>query len=231
MSQNHRKNVLAIGVTPREFEHVAPFLARGEFDVDRFPTGAGALELTNRVPIAVLLVRYPLPDLEVTEFLDEIRRPESPCRQSPVLLLAGRERLGEAEAYIGRGANRVVDIDKDQPEIQGVVSSLLDVAPRKSARFLARLEIKLGGAKDMILCQTENFSGTGMLIKTERRYDLGTKLGFEFTLEEDHRPVAGVAEVVRHTLIGRDQVGGIGVRFLEFEGDSQRRFDAFLQRL
>lgn len=82
----------------------------------------------------------------------------------------------------------------------------------------------------MILCQTENFSGTGMLIKTERRYDVGTRLGFEFSLGDD-RPIHGVAEVVRHTLIGRDQVGGIGVRFLSFAGDSQRRFEAFLQRL
>lgn len=231
MSQNHRRNVLAIGVTPKEFDHVAPFLGRDEFDVDRFPTGTGALELTTQVVIAVLLVRYPLPDLEVAEFLDQIRRPESPCRQSPVLLLATEQRLDEAVTYIGRGANRVIDIETEQPEIQRIVSGLLDVAPRKAARFLARLEIKLGGAKDMILCQTENFSGTGMLIKTERRYDVGTRLGFEFSLGDDQRSITGVAEVVRHTLLGRDEVGGIGVRFLSFAGDSQRRFEAFLQRL
>ncbi len=231
MSDNHRKNVLAIGVTPEEFDHVAPFLGRGEFDVDRFPTGTGALEITTRVSIAVLLVRYPLPDLEIADFLDRIRQPESPCRRSPVLLLTGGERIEEASAYIGRGANRVVDIETAQPEIQQELSGLLDVAPRKAARFLARLEIKLGGAKDMILCQTENFSGTGMLIKTERRYEVGTQLGFEFSLEDDHRPITGVAEVVRHTLIGRDEVGGIGVRFLSFAGDSQRRFESFLERL
>ena len=46
MSQSKRRNVLAIGVDPEEFARVAPFLGRDAFDVDRFPSGSGALELT-----------------------------------------------------------------------------------------------------------------------------------------------------------------------------------------
>ncbi len=225
------RNVLAIGVTTEEFARVAPFLGRDDFDVDRFPSGAGALELTAHVVIEVLLVRYPLPDLELTEFLGTVRRDDSPCQRSPIVLLTLADKLEEAEKFIGRGANRAVDIETAEAEIQATISELVAVAPRKAGRFLARLEIRLGGAKDMILCQTENLSGSGMLIKTERRYDLGTRLNFEFTLSNDPRPVGGVAEVVRHTLIGRDKVGGIGVRFLSFAGDSQRRFESFIKRL
>ncbi len=231
MPENKRRNVLAIGVDPEEFARVAPFLAREAFDVDRFPSGSGALELTGQVAIEVLLVRYPLPDLELDRFLGEIRRLGSPCLRSPIVVLTTADRVAEAGAYIGRGANRVIDIDTAESEIQDTISALLAVAPRKAARFLARLEIKLGGAKDMILCQTENLSGTGMLIRTDRRYEIGTEIHFEFTLPNDARPVAGFAEVVRHTMIGRDQVGGIGVRFRSFAGDSQRRFESFLQRL
>lgn len=58
---------------------------------------------------------------------------------------------------------------------------------------MTRLEIKLGGAKDMILCQTENLSGSGMLIKTDRRYDVGTQINFEYSLPNDPRPISGVA--------------------------------------
>ena len=119
---------------------------------------------------------------------------------------------------------------QDQLELALLALSLA-VAPRKEARFLARLEIKLGGAKDMILCQTENLSASGMLIKTERRYDKGTRIDFEFSLPDDARPIVGVAEVMRHTMVGRDKVGGIGVRFLSFGGDSQRRFEAYQQQL
>ena len=220
-----------IGVSAEDFGRVAPFLARDAFDVDRFPSGSGALELIAHVAIEVLLVRYPLPDMDLGVFLQAARQPDSQCHRSPILLLAESSDSSEAETYIGRGANRVLQLEAAEEELQSTVSGLLEVAPRKDARFLARMEIKLGGAKDMIHCQTENLSASGMLIRTERRYEKGTKIEFEFSLPDDPRPVVGVAETVRHTMVGRDQVGGIGVRFLSFGGDSQRRFEAYLKRL
>ena len=90
---------------------------------------------------------------------------------------------------------------------------------------------RLGGARDMILCQTENISSSGMLIKTDKRYEVGAEIEFEFTLPNDERPISGRAAIVRHTQIGRDQVGGVGLRFLSFSGDSQRRFQWFLYKL
>ncbi len=226
----NRRNVLVIGVDPEEFGRVAPFLARDAFDVDRFPSGTGALELIAHVKIEVLLVRYPLPDMDLGVFLQAARQPESHCNRSPILLLSEATECTEAETYIGRGANRVLDLAAAEDDLQGAISNLLAVAPRKDARFLARMEIKLGGAKDMILCQTENLSASGMLIRTERRYEKGTRIDFEFTLPDDPRPIVGVAETMRHTMVGRDDVGGIGVRFLTFGGDSQRRFETYLQR-
>ncbi len=226
-----RRNVLVIGVSPEEFGRVAPFLGRNAFDVDRFPSGSGALELTAYVSIEVLMVRYPLPDMDLGVFLQAVRQPASKCLTSPILILADATASAEAKVYIGRGANRVLHVEQAEDELQATVSSLLAVAPRKDARFLARMEIKIGGAKDMILCQTENLSASGMLIRTERRYDKGTKIEFEFSLPDDARPIVGVAEVVRHTMVGRDQVGGIGVCFLSFSGDSQRRFETFVINL
>lgn len=228
-----RRNVLIIGVSQEEFARVAPFLERSDFDVDRFPSGIGAIELTRHVGIEVLVVRFPLPDLELADFLGHIRQPSNPCLHSPVVLLANPDRLTEAQDYIGRGANRALDIESPHSiqAIQDTLSNLLHVAPRKAARFLARLEIKLGGAKDMILCQTENLSMTGMLIKTDRRYESGTRIDFEFSLPNDTRPISGIAEIVRHTMIGRDRVGGVGLRFLSFYQDSQDRFQRYLDSL
>ncbi len=226
-----RRNVLVIGVSPEEFGRVAPFLARDAFDVDRFPSGTGALELTAHVSIEVLLVRYPLPDMDLGVFLQAVRQPDSRCLASPILILADAAAATEAGAYIGRGANRVLHLESAEDDLQATVSSLLAVAPRKDARFLARMEIKLGGAKDMILCQTENLSASGILIKTERRYEKGTRIDFEFSLPDDIRPISGVAEVVRQTMVGRDKVGGIGMRFLSFAGDSQRRYESYVKHL
>lgn len=230
MTSRPKRNVLVVGVNTEEFSRVAPFLGRDDFEIDRFPSGAGLIELTQHVPVEVLIVRYPLPDMDLAAFLTAVRHPDNRSRHASLVLLAERSQADDARRYIGRGANRVVVIGESEDQIQQVVSGLLNVAPRKSARFLARLEIKVGGAKDMMLCQTENVSATGMLIRIDQRYELGTEIHFEINLAGDPRPVSGVAEVVRHTQIGRDDVGGIGVVFRSFTGDSQRRFDAWRER-
>ena len=230
MTSNKRRNVLVVGVDREEFNRVAPFLDRDSFELDRFPSAQGALELIAHVPFEVLVVRFPPPDIELERFLGEVRAEGRPCQRSPLLLLADETSENEAQRYIGRGANRVVTLGDSEGEIQTIMSSLLNVAPRKAARFLTRLQVKLGGARDMILCQTENISASGMLIQTDKRYEKGTKIELEFTLPDDHRPIVGVAEVMRATTIGREEIAGLGVRFLSFSGDSQRRYLAFLQR-
>ena len=224
------RNILMVGVSTEEFDRVAPFLDRDGFDVDRFPSAGGALELLAAVPFEVVIVRFPLLDMALDGFLDAVRSEGSPCRSAPLVLLAA-ERMIEAESFIGHGANRVVSLEDSEASIQLGVSSLLNVAPRKSARFVARLEVKLGGAKDMMMCETENISETGILVVTDRRYEVGTKINIELVVGGDPRPIVAVAEVVRHTVTGRDGISGLGMRFLSFAGDSQRRFQAFLSHL
>ncbi|MEM8963044.1 MAG: PilZ domain-containing protein [Acidobacteriota bacterium] len=211
-----------------EFARVAPFLDRDSFEVDRFPSAEGSLELISQVPFEALLVRYPPPDIRIDRFLGAVRGERSPCRTAPVVLLADERVQGDAERWIGHGANRVLSLGGLENDIQRTLSTLLNVAPRKDARFIIRLEVRVGDSHDMIMCQTENVSASGMLIRTDERYAKGTQIELEFTLPQDPRPVRVVAEVMRVTTIGREEVSGIGVRFLSFSGDSQRRFIMFL---
>jgi len=224
------RNILVVGVSADEFARVAPFLNRNGFDVDRFPGAEGALELLAEVAFEAVVVRFPLLDMALDQFLGTVRMAGSPCRHAPLVLLAAEDGQ-DAEAYIGHGANRVVQLEASRSSIQTEVSSLLNVAPRKSARFMTRLEVSLGGAKDMLQCQTANISETGILLITDHRYERGTEVNLEIGLGGDPRPIVAVAEVVRRTLVGRDQVSGLGLRFLSFAGDSQRRFQAFLRKL
>src|SRR5436190_1714106 len=102
-----RRTVLVVNVDEALFLKVAPLLNRQDFELDRFPRAAAALDLVAHVPLDVLLVRFPLPDVSLQQFLDAVRAETSPCRQSPLLLLAAPDLLGEAEQWIGRGANRL----------------------------------------------------------------------------------------------------------------------------
>ncbi len=225
-----RRRVLTVGLGVEEFVQVAPCLDSQHFDVDRFPTTRGALELVACHVIDVLLVRFALHDASLRAFLQAVRDKSSPCRHSPLVLLARGDELPEARRYLGRGANRVLDLDGDRQKLQDTVARLLRVAPRKNCEFIAQLEIKNGHSRDWVLCRSLNGSATGVLLETDRRIPTGTLVNFEFTLPAIAKPVTGRGEVIRHTLAERESTHGIGLRFLSFGKDSQRFYEQYLKR-
>jgi CheY-like chemotaxis protein len=226
-----KRSVLVVNVEPELFAKLAPLLDRSEFEVDRFPRAVGALELVARVPLDVLLVGYPLPDLPLQELLDAVRGESSPCRQSPLLLIAHREEVPAAEHFIGRGANRVVAAEEPPAELQGEISRLLAVAPRSSLRMMVRMVVNIGEGAALEMAQSENLSETGMLVRTGEVYPLGSRLSFEFHLGGGQLPIRGEGRVVRHTLPGREGgVRGVGVRFVSFERDGLLRLQRALRQ-
>lgn len=225
-----RRSVLVVNVDAELYEKVAPLLNRTEFEVDRFPRASAALDLVGRIPVDVLLVGYPLPDVAVQQFLDAIRSESSPCRQSPLLLLAHREQLAEARRFVGRGANRVVAVEESAERLQAEVSKLLAVAPRSSLRLMVRMLVNIGEGATLEMAQSENLSETGMLVHTGEVYPLGSRLNFEFHLGGDRLPIRGEGEVARHTTPGREQVRGMGIRFVSFERDGLIRLQRYLRQ-
>jgi CheY-like chemotaxis protein len=224
-----RRSVLVVNVDQELFDKVAPLLNRTEFEVDRFPRARVALDLVARVPLDVLLVGYPLPDVDTQELLDAVRADSSPCRQSPLLLLAPRELLAEAGRFVGRGANRVVAVDESAERLQDEISRLLAVAPRSSLRLMVRMLVNIGEGAALEMAQSENLSETGMLVRTGEVYSLGSRLTFEFHLGANQLPVRGEGEVTRQTTPGREQVRGVGIRFVSFERDGLVRLQRYLR--
>ncbi len=227
MQQDGKRRILTVGLSIEEYARIALVFDEAVFEVDRFPGGQGALELIARARVEVLLVRYPLPDMVLPPFLQTVRH--GPCRRSPVLLLADGERCREAARHLGRGANRVLSLDSSPGALHSTLSSLLDVAPRKSRHFIAQLRFKSGDDEDWILCRSENSSASGVLLATDRRLPRGTRVDFELTLPTVERPVIGQAEITRLTIPGRERVKGMGMRFLSFAGDSQEVYEDYLR--
>jgi CheY-like chemotaxis protein len=230
-SAAERRNILVVNVGSNEFTKIAPLLERSHFDVDRFPRAGSALELLSLVPFNVLIAGYPLPDIDAQEFLDAVRSSRCPSRRSPVLLLTPEAQLDEATVFIGRGANRVVAVEKPGEELQRNISELLAVSPRRDVRAMVRMGVSLSSGKALEMGQTVNISRTGMLLVTEQQYPLGTNLSFEFHVDDDGRPIRGQAEVVRHTTPDRESSSGIGIRFTDLDRDSEQRLYQYLEKL
>ncbi len=225
----NKRNLLVVGVDTTTFDKVSPLFEPAEWEVDRFPRGTAALELLTLVPFSALIVRYPLPDTSLQEFLDALRSEASKCRQTPLVVLTEDELIDEARFYIGKGANRALSINQTAERLQKEVASLLRVAPRLAMRFMANLQVQLADGPSMAMVQTENLSTTGMLVRSTEFFPLGSQVNFEFSLPGDNQPVRGEARVVRHTTGGRESVRGVGMVFVEFQADGEARFHDYLE--
>lgn len=224
------RRILAVGMEPELYGRIEALLNRSYFEVDRVPRGESASELCAVIPFDLMLVRFPLPDIPVDNLLAAVRIPGSPCAGSQVLLLADAARLAEAEKRVGEGADLALAADRPGEFLSEIAARLLHVAPRVSTRIMAHLQARIGEGERQDLCQTADLSSTGMFVRTDERYPLGTSMSFQLLLPGEREAVAGTAEVVRHAAGGDGRDEGIGLRFLELRPGSEARLRAFLAR-
>ena len=156
--QGAQRSTLVVGVDQQTFEKVSKALGAVKFFADYAETGAAALESTSFLPFDAIVTGYPLPDMQMQTFLDAVRTKDSPCRQASLVILALRGMLPEVEAFIGKGANRVLAIEDFQDELPQALFRLLEVPPRFAVRAISRLKVQLSWGTSQTICQTENIS-------------------------------------------------------------------------
>ena len=225
-----RRRILAVGVESALYGVIEALLNRSYFEVDRVPRGESGRILCGAMAFDLVLVRFPLPDVDAADFLAALRDPASPCAQSQVLLLADEQQLSRAQALVGPGANVALSAARTDELLSEVAARLLHVAPRVATRIMVRLQARVSDGDRQALCQAVNLSASGMLVRTDARYPLGTTVSFQILLPEERDAVVGTAEVVRHTVPELDKLEGIGLHYLGFRSDSEARLHAYLAR-
>ena len=226
-----QRSTMVVGLEERTFQKVAAVLSAAKFYADYGETATAALESIAFLPFDAIVANYPLPDMPMTQFLGAVRKKDSPCRQAALVLLAPKGMLAEAENFVGKGANRALAIEEFPEQLPHVLFRLLEVPPRFAMRATSRLKVQLSWATSQTICQTENLSAHGMLIKTDHTYPIGTQMSFELTMPGDNNPIKGFAVVVRHTMEKRERVTGVAVRFSSFDGDDKKRFETLLAKI
>ena len=226
-----QRNTLAVALQSEVFESVARVLRANQFHAEHEATATNGLETISLLSFDAILAGYPLPDMPMQAFLDAVRRDESPCRSAGLILLVGRDALEETQRFVGRGANRVLTVDEFLARLPHVILRLLEVPPRVALRRKLQLAVALSPSSNHVTCLSENISTTGMLVRTDRTYPIGTQLGFELALPGDSSPVRGYAVVVRHTTADWEPVEGFAVQFASFVGEDKERFETLLHRL
>jgi hypothetical protein len=227
-TKSGQRHVLLIGALQGGLARIAPMLQRAEFDVHTVEPSEFVLDLVLGTSFELLIVSYPIPEVDIDELLTAVRDARSGSQTAGLLLLAEPGFLEAAQGFVALGANRAVSLDWSVSRLWQAVGDLLNVASRVNMRALVYADVEAGDASHRSLFQTVNVSLSGMLLRGAEAFSPGSHFDFVFCLPGEPRPLQGTAEVVRRADSTREGVQGVGVRFVHFREDGKFRLDRFI---
>lgn len=174
-----------------------------------------------------VLISYPLWDATLGEVVRGIRGAATDGQTVPTFVVVPRGSLAEVNSMGDLGVT-VLSEAENRSKLRMSVKEALFPVQRAGQRIVIRMEVQLGTGRLLRLCQSENISVSGMLIRTSEKYPIGSTIRFEFMLPEDDEPICGEAQIVRYTHPDVEMLPGIGVRFLSFEGEGRQRLEGFI---
>jgi uncharacterized protein (TIGR02266 family) len=226
-----KQKILVVGLERGAFSTIDALLNRSYFTVDRVLHGESGLALAGQVAFNLLIVKHPLPDMDTGAFVATLRRPAGASATSQLLAVAEPVRLNEVRPHVRGDLGAVLSVNETATVLEEVAARLLRVPPRRAARLVVHLRARLQTGEVLLMCQTENVSLAGMLVRTDQLLPIGTRVSFRFSMPGDRDPFTGEAEVVRHTVQDVEKTLGIGLRFVSLPSRDAQRLGTHLDSI
>lgn len=217
------KRVLSVGVEKESLSQVSAHLEPEQYAVETAPTARSALTLLGEIHFDLVVLSHPYHDLEIRGFLNELRHRDSASQGAKVLLLAAETGHPELQDL---HEHALEIISHNEPLIGDLTSKVLTGDPRAPITVMVRLAADLPYGKSLRICQSENLSVSGMLLRTEDTLPIDTSVVTSFALPNDQDPIEAKARVVR--LTGPGEVPGIGLHFEDLANADRARLEQFL---
>lgn len=221
-------SVLFVGPEKTAHAVLSPLWAELGLGRHHSSSAEAALEIVrNGGSPGAIFVSYPLWDSSLDDLLLALERVLQDERPGPIVVLAPAASLFEVAGLEDRGVTVLAE-DKEPEELRAVIKNLLVRTLRAHPRTIVRMAVEVGAGQILRICQTEDLSASGMLIRTSEEFPLGSAVNLEFSLLEDEEPIRCAARVVRFTQPDVEKARGMGVHFLSFEENGQQRLEDFL---
>lgn len=202
------------------------FLQRGEITVLTASTHDEMLRVHFHQVAHLLVTKLDLPGMACETLVHTIRRSEV-MRNVSIVLLAP-DTPGHRERGSRCGVNAVLPLPVDPALFAGKVQELLSVAPRRHYRVIMNVAVEGRRNDRPFVCNMENVSASGMLVRTEERLSPGDRITCSFFLPTGKKIGASgeVVRVVDHAANGKQRYG---VRFLSLAAEAESSLAAFVE--
>jgi uncharacterized protein (TIGR02266 family) len=223
-----KQQVLVVGSDTEALQRILPVLQKHSVDLHRQQAGEAALNaIQNLSVVDLVFVSYPLPDMKFGDFVIAVTGIVSPTRPPQIIVLVSKADVAGVAGHVGHGV-QVLPADLPANVLERATAKFLRKAPRNATRIMVKMVVTLGVGKVMRMAQSVNLSASGMLIRTNEHYPLGSEVALEFALPGTPEPVQAEAQVVRHAVPDREGVTGMGLKFTGLTPEHKTRLERYL---
>lgn len=193
-------------------------------------TWADASRVLAEGDVDVVVVNLDLASVNSMEVIRHVRA--SNWKTVPIVATSVQSSPTIRTNAIKAGADLFVEQPVPRDYFIEKIKSLLDQKTRSTERVNADVEVSFKVNGKDFSCPVGDLSVSGVLLTTELELAQGQTIDLFFTLGASSKALKVKGEVVRRIegKKGSDQLTGVGVRFVEFGGDSQQRIESFVAR-
>lgn len=224
------RRILFADVPDDLHEALRPLVSREGFLLRSVTLSPGVMDIFTADRWRLVVIGVPVEAPPLGDILRAIRRAGSPAREASVILAGARD-LPQVSAALEAGANRLLDWPGSADAARAVAAGLLEIAPRRGMRVMAKLQVVIATRTKRFACQSIDISQSGILLRAQEEIEVGTEADLEFSLPGDNNLIQVRARVVRRTRLDRERAPGVGLRFERFPDPSlEEKIVAFCSR-
>jgi DNA-binding response OmpR family regulator len=217
---------IIIVADPTEEIDLGPLLARRDLRVIRVRSAAETREVILSAKPALLVLGPELPDASAPSLATRVRS-SGAMHNLGILFVRGTGNSGLAEPPGVPGANIILAPPYSSTDFTAAVAKLANVAPRKAARLLVRLDVSFAAYGGFQVGFTRNISVSGMLLEAQSGVNIGDLLRLKFFVPDCPHEAATPATVVRVHERAADKLV-VGVQFAELSPESAKAIADFV---
>jgi hypothetical protein len=131
------KRLLLLGAETPALQRVVPLLLA---DLGCTVRSARQVDRWSGSTLDLIIARHPLAGCSLEALVAAVRAPGSASHTTGLLVLADATSVGPVGALLGRGVNRVVNIDGPSDRLLHAVADLVAVSSRVNVRAMAQLD-------------------------------------------------------------------------------------------
>lgn len=191
---------------------------------------ASKLLKSDKIDLIVINMDYtPIDGTQITKHL----KAQEEYKAIPIVLTSVQTAARVRNAALDAGADLFVEQPLPRQYFIEKLKQLLEHKTRTTERVSLHGDVRYSMDGETATCGIGDLSVSGILLSTDLDLPSGTKITVEFDLPAYKKPIVVEGEVVRtikYSSKHPERQTGVGVRFGEFHGDSEKRLEKYIEK-